>query len=179
MIIGAVIPLILERGRDVTSKEIAEAAGIAEGTIFRAFGDKETLIAAAVERYLDPLTLIASLRSMDRDLPLDDKLQVILGLMRDRFSGVIRMVTATGGQVPPDRRPSGAFAAVIGELLEPHRRQLAVEPAQVAGYLRIIAFATAIPAFGESIELSTAELATLIQHGIVTPTTPISTGKEN
>ena len=32
---------------------MAEAAGVAEGTIFRAFGDKESLIAAAVERYLE------------------------------------------------------------------------------------------------------------------------------
>ena len=32
MIIDAVIPLLLKHGADVTSKQIAEAAGIAEGT---------------------------------------------------------------------------------------------------------------------------------------------------
>ena len=47
MIIDAVIPLILEHGVGITSRQIAEAAGVAEGTVFRAFGDKESLIAAA------------------------------------------------------------------------------------------------------------------------------------
>ena len=63
MIIDAVIPLLLEHGRAVTSKQIAEAAGIAEGTIFRAFGDKETLVQAAIEKYLDPEPLREALRS--------------------------------------------------------------------------------------------------------------------
>src|SRR5690606_24835873 len=35
-ILDAVLPLLRERGREVTSRELAEAAGVAEGTIFRA-----------------------------------------------------------------------------------------------------------------------------------------------
>ncbi|MCU1430433.1 MAG: DNA-binding transcriptional regulator, AcrR family, partial [Actinomycetia bacterium] len=37
MIVAATLPLLLEHGDRVTSRQIAEAAGIAEGTIFRAF----------------------------------------------------------------------------------------------------------------------------------------------
>lgn len=53
MIIDAVIPLILEHGVGITSRQIAEAAGVAEGTVFRAFGDKESLIAAAADAFFE------------------------------------------------------------------------------------------------------------------------------
>ena len=41
MIVAATLPLLLEHGDRVTSRQIAEACGIAEGTIFRAFTDKD------------------------------------------------------------------------------------------------------------------------------------------
>jgi len=170
MIIGIVIPLILEHGRDLTSKQIAEACGIAEGTIFRAFGDKETLITTAVERYLDPLALRANLRAVDGDLPLDDKLAAIMGLLRDRFSSVIRMMAAIGRSGPPARREGSDpndFAVVIAELLAPHIDEMRVEPQQVAQFARVIAFASALPVFGDSIPLSPAELLDLFQHGVM------------
>ena len=70
-ILDAVIPLLRERGRAVSTKEIAEAAGVAEGTLFRAFGDKDALIRAAIERMFDPLPFRAALRAIDPDLPLE------------------------------------------------------------------------------------------------------------
>ena len=48
-IIAATLPLLLAHGASVTTRQIAEAAGIAEGTIFRVFPDKESLIEAVVE----------------------------------------------------------------------------------------------------------------------------------
>jgi AcrR family transcriptional regulator len=169
MIIGVVIPLILEHGRDLTSKQIAEACGIAEGTIFRAFGDKDTLIMAAVDRYLDPLALRTALRSIDPDLGLDEKLAAIIGLLRDRFNGVIRMMSAIGRGGPPPRREERAtdFSGIVGELLAPHRDELRIAPEQVAHFARALAFATAIPQFGESIPFSTEELLDLFKHGVM------------
>src|SRR4051794_26355009 len=53
-ILEALVPLLVERGGEVSTKEIAQAAGIAEGTIFRVFADKGTLLMAAAEEAINP-----------------------------------------------------------------------------------------------------------------------------
>jgi AcrR family transcriptional regulator len=40
MIVAATLPLLVEHGEMVTTRQIADAAGIAEGTIFRVFADR-------------------------------------------------------------------------------------------------------------------------------------------
>jgi AcrR family transcriptional regulator len=171
MILAVVIPLIIAKGRDVTSREIAEACGIAEGTIFRAFGDKETLLNAAIERYLDPEQLRANLRSISVELPLDVKLRAIFGLLVDRFSGVIHLFSALGRHGPPPRRDASTdeFVEVIHELLAPNLDELRVLPETVAHYARVVAFASALPVFGDSIPFSTDELVELLTHGVAAP----------
>src|SRR6266852_4962864 len=72
MIVAATLPLLLEHGERVTSRQIAEAAGIAEGTIFRAFADKDELIAAVLEVALDQEPLEDALSAVNPSLPLDE-----------------------------------------------------------------------------------------------------------
>ena len=74
----------------------AEAAGVAEGTIFRVFGDKETLLREAGDAYLDPAPLRARLRELDATLTLEEKIGSILKVLRERFHGVISIMSALG-----------------------------------------------------------------------------------
>ena len=53
-ILDAVIPLLISRGSNVTTAEMADAAGIAEGTIFRVFPDKPSLLHEALKSSFDP-----------------------------------------------------------------------------------------------------------------------------
>jgi len=41
-IIAATLPVLRMRGREVTMSQIALAAGVSEGTLFRVFPDKKT-----------------------------------------------------------------------------------------------------------------------------------------
>ncbi|CAN5505640.1 TetR/AcrR family transcriptional regulator [soil metagenome] len=177
MIIDAVIPLLLEHGKDVTSRQIAEAAGIAEGTIFRAFGDKESLITAAVtsfmegrHRELEP--------SIDSQLSLEEKLRELVEGSRHRVRDVMRMAALMGRPpVAPDtRRPRDAqrmwseaqrlrFNASIAAIFDGDRAALRISPEELGDYVRMIAIASTIP-LGR--EFTVDEVVDLIMHGITT-----------
>ncbi len=178
MIIDAVIPLLIEHGRGVTSRQIADAAGIAEGTIFRAFGDKETLVQAAVEKYLDPEPLREALRSIDPALPLEHKVRAIVYLMRERFRNVMRIMAVVGHQRPPVPQERTEFAAIIAGILAPEADDLNWPPERVAHILRLISFSSAFPVLNDGIEFSIDDLARIALVGVAgrpfaifTPTT--------
>ncbi|WP_395653607.1 helix-turn-helix domain-containing protein, partial [Phycicoccus elongatus] len=48
-LVEVTLPLVLEHGRAVTTAQIAEAAGVAQGTIFRVFATKEELVEEAID----------------------------------------------------------------------------------------------------------------------------------
>lgn len=167
-IIDAVIPLIRERGRDVSTREIAEAAGVAEGTLFRAFGDKDSIIRAAVDRYMDPEPLRAELRRIDPMAPTEDKVRQVIQLMRDRVAGFIGFMTAIGMQHPPRRGRHDLdeqWVVIMGQLFR--EDEIAVPVPALAFYLRMLAFGSSIPAFNEPHRFTTDELVAFVLHGVL------------
>src|ERR1700736_3533871 len=71
MIIAATLPLLLEHGEMVTTHDIADAARIAEGTIFRVFASKDALIEAVIDRALDVGSVERAIGAIDTGLPLE------------------------------------------------------------------------------------------------------------
>ncbi|TFD74226.1 TetR/AcrR family transcriptional regulator [Cryobacterium sp. Sr8] len=176
MLIDAVTPLLLEHGRAVTTKQIAECAGIAEGTIFRAFGSKDELIRAAMAKQLDPEPFRARLRAVDPELPLEDKVRAIVALMRGRFTKVFALMSALGTIGPPPGHDSRhEFTEILGRALTPDLERLRVEPARAAQVIRMIALAASVPHVRNGPAFDDDEITSLILHGIIGAPAPPTT----
>lgn len=84
-ILHAVLPVVRSRGSDVTTRELAEAAGVAEGTLFRVFDDKDTLVREAVAAALDPGEFIDELGGIDLDQPIELRLREVIRIGTSRM----------------------------------------------------------------------------------------------
>jgi AcrR family transcriptional regulator len=73
-IVRTTLPLLIEHGGTVSTSQIAAAAGIAEGTVFRAFKDKQDLLIECMRAGLDSDAEIAHIEAIDRTLPLRKRL---------------------------------------------------------------------------------------------------------
>src|ERR1700704_6530492 len=96
MIVAATLPLLLEHGDRVTSRQIAEAAGIAEGTIFRAFADKDEIIFAVIEAALDPEPLEVALNDIPDEQPFEARLATAVEIMQQRVINVWEVMSSVG-----------------------------------------------------------------------------------
>jgi AcrR family transcriptional regulator len=73
-IVRSTVPLLIEHGGTVSTSQIAAAAGIAEGTVFRAFKDKQDLLLACMRAGMDSEVEVARIAAIGRELPLAERL---------------------------------------------------------------------------------------------------------
>ena len=165
MIVDATLPLLIEHGDRVTTKQIAEAAGIAEGTIFRAFADKDEVIAAVVEAALDPEPLEHALRAIPAGLAFEEWLAAAIVIMQQRVIDIWRLVSSIGTRFHEmTRRPMVDSDALV-QMFDAHRSRIAVEPIVAARLLRALTLSTTHPMLaGEP--MSPSELVQLFLHGV-------------
>lgn len=98
-IVQATLPLVVKDGANVTTSQIAAAAGIAEGTVFRVFKDKAELLNACIERALLSHDEVSRIEAIPADLPLQERLVEAANMATgylDRMWGVIGALRESG-----------------------------------------------------------------------------------
>jgi AcrR family transcriptional regulator len=144
-IVEATIPLLLTHGESVTTRQIADAAGIAEGTIFRAFPDKDALIDAALDTALDTETFERALGEIDPALPLEEVVNAAVATSQRRVAEAWRLLSSLGHRLHDGGRRPMAESATLARLLDAHRDELVLNPRAAARALRAITFAMTHP----------------------------------
>lgn len=168
-IIEAVTPAVLERGAAITSRELAEAAGVSEGTLFKAFGDKESLLLALAEHHLSRQdageTGVLALDTLEEVVTWT--LRVLVERMRFMFQlvmvlGPIGQRAAAGAKTEFESSKHRLAARFV-----PFRDELRVAPVVAAEVVRTLAWAAASH-WGEHTEASPVDdILQVLLHGIV------------
>jgi AcrR family transcriptional regulator len=106
----ATIPLLEQHGSQVSTRQIALAAGVAEGTLFRAFDDKVELLTAAAERALDPTARVAEIDALPAAGDLAAELVQVAQVIAEGGRRVRRVMLAVHGMLASEE---GQRAAAV------------------------------------------------------------------
>ena len=164
-IVEAVLPTLIERGLTVTTRELAVAAGVSEGTLFNVFADKDELIAAAVDAAIDPEPFERSVGALDPTMAFHDRLVAATVLIQRRIVDIWRLLSQLGGHPDPHHRhrPLPESPALVA-LLEPESERLRRPPAVAARQLRAMTLSLTHPLM-TSEPSSADEIVDLFLHG--------------
>jgi AcrR family transcriptional regulator len=177
-LVEATVPLLKEFGSAVSTRQIADAAGVAEGTIFRAFPDKNALLVATVMHAMAPPDRASMQAEIDMDAELRARLTQVVELMTAGITALGRLLevmrTLMGN--PDTREEIGAqmdanrlrTIEAISTLLEPDRHRLRVSVPQAARIILIMIFSSA-GIFDNSDALSSSEIVAVLLDGLLIP----------
>jgi AcrR family transcriptional regulator len=171
-IMAATERLLIAKGKNVSTREIAKAAGIAEGTIFRVFPTKDAIIDAIFVDAFDPEAARQELDSIDCQGDLESCLVQLVATMQRRLRRILALFGAVGF-----RQPAGAAVDemqkqrklgydAIAALLRPHSARLRTDPEEAARLLHGLVLAITHPMLTDRPIGDPAEIVDLALHGI-------------
>lgn len=178
-IIAAARPLVQRGGPSVSTRDVAEAAGIAEGTLFRVFETKDALIEAVLADVMDPEASCAEIRSIAPDQPLAARIEQVVDVLADRIREVTGFFVAMR-LAPRDHSEEKERAlrdthaehtrmvnAAIVHVIGADAVLLRVTATQAAQLVWSLSFVTGHPMIGADLDLSASATAELVLHGVL------------
>jgi AcrR family transcriptional regulator len=166
-IIAATLPLVLQCGANVSTRQIADAAGIAEGTIFGVFPDKDAVVQAVLMAALDPEPTERKLASIDRSRPFEDQLADAVVIMQRRAKDISRLLSGVGNTAAPHTPPADFEG--LADILKAHRGELRTDAVTAARQLRAITLAVSTPMFFAGKPMTPREIVALFLDGVRVP----------
>lgn len=165
----------------MTTADMAEAAGIAQGTIFRAFPDKAALIQEAVKTTMDPKPIAEALAEIPRSSPIESQLAEAAQILAERFSRINALVGILRSMPHPAGSPTAGAArfaadsiaiisAALTGIFERHRDRLLIEPARAAAAFRGLIFTNTHPLIAPVEKLTVDEIVAILLSGVARPT---------
>jgi AcrR family transcriptional regulator len=174
-LIAATGPLLERFGREVSTRQIAEAAGVAEGTIFRAFATKEALIDAVIEDAYNIRHTCEELAQVDLGLSLEERLIAAVAVLQGRLRRVFALFRALQlHKQTPDRdsirakqqADNALLNNAIAALIEPDQDRLRLSSLEAASVLRAITFSMSHQVLGEQRLAEPHQIVDLVLYGI-------------
>ena len=174
-LIAATEPLLERFGREVSTKQIAEAAGIAEGTIFRAFATKEALIDAVIEDAFGIQRTCDELAQVDLALSLEKRLVAAVVILQERLRRVLALFGSL--RLRKEAHDYDSFRAkqqadnellnsAIVPLIKPDQDQLRLAAIEAASAVRAITFSMTHHILGDQRLAEPQQIVDLVLHGI-------------
>lgn len=153
-IIDAAVELLDANGPELTTRVVAEAAGVAEGTLFRVFPTLPDLLGATYSEFLSQERLMARLAAVELGTTLESR---TLGCV----NGIVDYFTHIHAVLPPPRHEAvntphavcvrdahkERFADLrdwVVDVVTPHAAELTVTPETYAHYLKALSIGLAM-----------------------------------
>lgn len=161
-IVAAALPLLLQHGEAVTTRQLARAAGVSEGTLFNVFAGKDVLIAAAVETALDQEPFEQAVRAIDPTLDIAEAVIAAVRLIQERIVEIWQLLSALGPRHAAVDRPLPVSPALT-DLFE--RDEIRLTPAEAARLLRALTLALTHPSLASE-AMAPERIAAIFLHGV-------------